>query len=266
MALGNRDREARRHERPLARCELDALAGRRSSPASPEYARDGQHRLLANPPDGKLDHALSRCVGLGDQVRREAAKLVARQSRDDQHAVGRVLALVDRSAERVQLGEPAALLVGQKQPHGLEPAGEALRDPRLQLLEPLPRRRRDLKRAGEPILEPPAADLVDTVDLVQHELDRQVRGADLVEHVLDRGDHRIELVLGGRGIGDMEHKVGDERLLERRREAFDELVRQAADEADGIGHEVAAPVVLEAARGRIERLEQPVLDRDRRRR
>src|SRR5205085_12571707 len=51
-----------------------------------------------------------------------------------------------------------------------------------------------------------------------------------------------------------------ERLLERGREPFDELVRQPADEADGVGHEVTAPVVLEAARRRVERLEQAVLD------
>ena len=64
----------------------------------------------------------------------------------------------------------------------------------------------------------------------------------------------------------MQHDVGDERLLERRREALDELMRQAADEADRVGDEVAAAVVLEAARRRVERLEEPVLDRDRRRR
>ena len=53
-----------------------------------------------------------------------------------------------------------------------------------------------------------------------------------------------------------------QRLLERRREALDELVRQAPDEADGVGDEVAAAVVLEAARRRVERVEELVLDRD----
>ena len=64
----------------------------------------------------------------------------------------------------------------------------------------------------------------------------------------------------------MQDEVGDERLLQRRGEPLDELRRQAADEADGVGDEVALAVVLEAARGRIERLEEPVLDADRRRR
>ena len=60
----------------------------------------------------------------------------------------------------------------------------------------------------------------------------------------------------------MEHKIRHERLLERRRETLDELRRQAADEADGVGHEVAAALVLETARRGIERLEEPVADGD----
>ena len=43
-------------------------------------------------------------------------------------------------------------------------------------------------------------------------------------------------------------------------EALDQLVGQAADEADRVGEQVAAAVVLEAARRRVERLEEPVLD------
>src|SRR5262249_13971158 len=49
---------------------------------------------------------------------------------------------------------------------------------------------------------------------------------------------------------------------ERGRETFDELVRQPADEADGVRYEVPAAVVLEAACRRIERVEELVLDRD----
>ena len=60
----------------------------------------------------------------------------------------------------------------------------------------------------------------------------------------------------------MENEVGDERLLECRREALDELVGQAADEADGVGDEVATSLVLEAARNRVEGLEEAVADRD----
>ncbi len=46
------------------------------------------------------------------------------------------------------------------------------------------------------------------------------------------------------------------------REPLDELMRQTADEADGVGDEVAPAVGLEAARRRVERLEEPVFDRD----
>jgi hypothetical protein len=60
----------------------------------------------------------------------------------------------------------------------------------------------------------------------------------------------------------VDDEIGDERLLERRRKAFDELMRQPADEADGVGHEVAPSVVLEGAGRRVERFEEPVLNRD----
>ena len=60
----------------------------------------------------------------------------------------------------------------------------------------------------------------------------------------------------------MEDEVGHERLLERRGESLDELMRQAADETDRVRDEVAPPLVLEPARRRIDRLEQPVADRD----
>ena len=56
----------------------------------------------------------------------------------------------------------------------------------------------------------------------------------------------------------MEDEIGHERLLERGGEPLHQLVRQAADEPDRVGDEVAASVVLEAARGRVERLEQAV--------
>ena len=74
------------------------------------------------------------------------------------------------------------------------------------------------------------------------------------------------LVLGGRGIHHVQHEIGHERLLERGGEALDELVRQPADEADRVRDEIAAAVVLEAARRRVERLEQTVVDRYARRR
>jgi hypothetical protein len=53
----------------------------------------------------------------------------------------------------------------------------------------------------------------------------------------------------------VQHQIGGQRLLERGCKALDELMRQAADEADRVGDEVAAALVLEPSRRRVERLE-----------
>ena len=106
--------------------------------------------------------------------------------------------------------------------------------------------------------QPPALLLAAAVDLVEHEQARHLGGADLVEHALDGGDLALALLLVGRGVGDVQDEVGEQRLLERRRERRDELVRQLAHEADRVGQEVGAPEVVVGARRRIERLEQAV--------
>ena len=267
VALRDRDGEAGADERPLARRELDALAGRRGRgrrrPRTPAVGTTASSRSRWN------GSSITRSPGsplllrrVGDEEARVAAQVAPRQPRDHEHAVGRVLAALDRRAERVQLRERGAVGVREQQPHHLPAARELLGEPLLQLLEPLPGLRGDLRRAREAVREAAAADLVDAVDLVQHELHRQLLGADLAEHLLDGAHHAVELVVVGRAVGDVQHDVGDERLLERGREPLDQLMRQAADEADRVGDEVAAPLVLEAARGRVERLEQAVLDRD----
>jgi hypothetical protein len=65
----------------------------------------------------------------------------------------------------------------------------------------------------------------------------------------------VEPVLRRRRVGDVQDEIGDERLLQGGREALDQLVGQTADETDGVGDEVAPSVLLEGARGRVERLE-----------
>ena len=67
------------------------------------------------------------------------------------------------------------------------------------------------------------------------------------------------------GRGCVEHvreQVGAARLLERRAERVDELVGKLADEADGVGQQVRAAAEAQLARGRVERVEQPVADPD----
>ena len=101
-----------------------------------------------------------------------------------------------------------------------------------------------------------AALLVDQVHLVEREQARRLPRPGLGQHGVDRLEHRVQLVLGHRRVGHVHDQVGAERLLERRRERLDELVRQLADEPDGVGQQVGAPADLERARGRVERVEE----------
>src|SRR4029079_4073008 len=99
-------------------------------------------------------------------------------------------------------------------------------------------------------------------DLVDHPLDGDLPGTDLTQNRLDRRDLLREQLVGQRAVDDVEDEVRDERLLERRGEALDELRRQTADEADRVGDQVALPVVGERSRRRVERLEEAILDGD----
>ena len=92
--------------------------------------------------------------------------------------------------------------------------------------------------------------------LFMHQQPRAVARPGLVEHVVHRGEHLVQLALRHRGVGHVHDQVGAERLLERRGERLHQLVRQLADEADGVGEQVAAPGDLERARGRVEGVEQ----------
>ena len=85
-----------------------------------------------------------------------------------------------------------------------------------------------------------AAIVVDGVDLVEREQPRHLRGADLREHLVDGGEPVEQLVLRHRRVDHVHDQVGLERLLERRGERVDQLVRQLADEADGVGEQVVA--------------------------
>ena len=145
---------------------------------------------------------------------------------------------------------------------GLEAIGKALRDPRAQLVETLARQGRDLHRVREAIREPAPAQRVDRVDLVHHHLERQVVGTDVVQHSSDCRFLLVEALVRCGRVDDEQDEIGDEGLFERRREALHELGGQAADEADGVGHEIAPSVVFERARRRVERFEQPVVDGD----
>ena len=71
------------------------------------------------------------------------------------------------------------------------------------------------------------------VDLVEDQERGDVSAADVGEDL----DDGLELLLGV-GMGDVEHvqqQVGVDGFFQRRLEAGDEVVRQVADEADGVG-------------------------------
>jgi len=72
----------------------------------------------------------------------------------------------------------------------------------------------------------------------------------------------VDSLVRDRGVDDVEDEVGYERLLQRCREALDELCRQAADEADRVREQVASAFELEAAGCRVERLEEAIVDGD----
>jgi len=117
-----------------------------------------------------------------------------------------------------------------------------------------------VERTREAVLEPTPGVLIDGVDLVQDDLDGELARPDLGQHGLNSIHHLAEHRLRCGRVGDVEHEIRDERLLEGCSEPFDELVGQAADEADRVSDEVGTALVLERSCGRIERLEQPVVD------
>src|SRR5436309_14261550 len=100
-----------------------------------------------------------------NQKGREAWQVAARQARDHEHAVRRVLSLFDRGPEGVELGETATLVVRNEQPDALPAVVEPAREIRAQLVEAFAAQRRDLRRAGKAIRQASPAEGIDPVDL-----------------------------------------------------------------------------------------------------
>ena len=262
VALGNGHRNARRDDASLPRAKLDVLTGDEIEAGVTRIGALRQRRVVAQAGDGKLDHGPVARDGVAHEERRQASQLPLGQPCADEDTVGAILAELDRRPEGVERRDHVAALVRHEELHDLEPGPRTARQfergaPRgLRRTPPRPGASPGSGSSSRSRASPSTP-----VDLVEHELDRQLAGTDLGEHRLDGLHHLVELgVVRGR-VGDVQDEIGDERLLERRREALDELVRQPPDEADGVGQEVAAALVLERPRGRVERLEEPVVDR-----
>ena len=239
----------------------------RSRPASPAYARRGTTASARRRWMRQLDHRSSAPRGspaAASATRYGAKRVISR--RGSRATTSTPSGVSSRSSigapSVVQLGEAAALAVRQQQPHRLEALGEAVGDAGAELVEPLARECRDLERVGVAVRELPAIGSARVSILLRTSSIGRSSAPISCSTAFTAAICSTSRSLGRRAVDDVEHEVGDERLLERRGEALDELMRQPPDEADGVGDEVAAAVVLEAARRRVERLEEPVADRD----
>lgn len=116
---------------------------------------------------------------------------------------------------------------------------------------------------------------VDFIATVDRELGERVLPVGLIHDVDDRdgagaellqgagGDVHVHLVVRVRAVDYLEDQVGIDRLLERRAEGVDEVVRQVVDEADGVGQEeVAVAARGDLPDGGIEGCEKHVLHHD----
>ncbi len=179
-----------------------------------------------------------------------------RHARPHLHAFTGVLAL-EVTRHVVQLRQDRAAVVGHQQLHALQLSAERALDPLPQLLAALAGERGHEHGIAVGGGHRPAVVVVQLVHLVQHEQRRLVAGADLVQHLVHRAHHLLQLLLGHRGVRDVQDQVGVHGLLERRLERLHQLVGQLADEPDRVRHQVVAPLVPVRARRRVERVEQP---------
>ena len=267
VALGDRDGEAGADRRPLARAEHDALAGGQVEPRVAGVGALGKRRVLAQPRDRR---ARSRRSPLAHAVRAPRRRGTARSARSRGAAAGRgrgrppPCPRAPRSARRARTARRASppRRTGRAAARPRSGRRSARRSRSRSSSSPSPVAAEPAARrgTGSPSRRRPSGS---TRSILFRTSSTGTSSAPISCSTASTAAIFSSQPLVGRGrVGDVEDEVGDERLLERRREALDELRRQAPDEADGVGDEVALAVVLEAARRRVERLEEPVLDRD----
>ena len=123
--------------------------------------------------------------------------------------------------------------------------------------KPLTRRNPDSLRPAVGIALNLWLDALEQVNLVVNLEQWQLVGTDLAEH----SQHLLDLLiaLGLVGVDHVQQEVGVARLLQRGTKGLDQLVRQMADEAHGIGkHDRTDIADFNASQRRVERGEQLV--------
>ena len=179
VALRDRDREARRRPARARRARARRVRTR-TGPGRRRRCRraPGRRPRRAAAGSAARSGALPP-LGVGDQERRVAAELAPGQARDHEHALGRVLARLDRRAERIQLGEAAALLVREQQPDSSKRPANCSAIRAFSSSSPSPVTAETCGASGKRLSSRRRPNSSTRVDLVQHELHRQLRGADL---------------------------------------------------------------------------------------
>ena len=236
-SAAGRSRRSPRGSRPRGPCpRARARPGRarprsqdaRSRPASPVVrARRGSTASSRSRGIGKLDHAVAGGL-VGARPRGTARSGAARGAAGapaTKHALLGVVALLDRRAERVERRERAALVVGNEQPDVARSGRRtAAATALLQLVEPLagraprPRSRRESgSRAGAARAGRPGRSC-------SARARSGARPPPISSSTASTAATCSRSRSSGSGrVGDVQHEVGDERLLERGREALDQL-------------------------------------------
>src|SRR4051812_28794899 len=171
-------------------------------------------------------------------------------------------ALVDDFAGPMDLGEQLSVAGGEPN-LGKGPArsnGHAERA--TQWFQSALLRRRDehgvLHQTPDPLLQRKERLLIEQIDLVEDQQSWPVANPELLEHLLD--DDALLLPRRLARVDDVEEEIRFCRLLERRAERGDEVMRQLPDESDGVGDEYLRLAHVDLARERVEGGEEPVLD------
>ena len=256
-AVARREPRARLDEAGVALGDLDREPGRRRRPARPgssiDAARRRRGRARRRPRTPALGQLASSAAGAAPATSiTSCRRLVEPRSGSPATRIAREARRPRRAAAARGRARPRACRGARRSARRARRAPRARGRPRTARAAGRPRSgRRRARRSASSSSSSPSPVLAETwsargnacssrrrasgsstVDLVQDELDagcrrrRSRRARRATAAIVSR-----EPLLRERRVGDVQDEIGDERLLERRGEALDELGRQPADEA-----------------------------------